>query len=53
MQTQRLAILFDGISRHSPEGLNFKVRAENEGWKTPVKDREEGTFDWTQNVTLP
>ena len=53
MQTQRLATLFDGISRHSPEGLNFKARAESEGWKTAVKDRDEGTFDWTQNVTLP
>ena len=53
MQTQRLATFFDGISRHSPEGLNFKARAESEGWKVAVKDREEGTFDWTQNVTLP
>ena len=53
MQTQRLATLFDGISRHSPEGLNFKARAEGEGWKIAVKDRDEGTFDWTQNVTLP
>ena len=53
MLTQRLAILFDGISRYSRVGLNFKVRAENEGWKTAVKDRDEGTFDWTQNVTLP
>ncbi|MGI9522429.1 MAG: hypothetical protein ACR2PG_12350 [Hyphomicrobiaceae bacterium] len=25
MNTQRLATIFDGISRHSPEGLNFKA----------------------------
>ena len=24
MNTQRLATIFDGITRHSPEGLNFK-----------------------------
>ena len=27
MNTQRLATIFDGITRHSPEGLNFKKRA--------------------------
>ena len=32
--TQMLATLFDGITRHSPEGLNFKQRAEDVGWKT-------------------
>lgn len=25
-QTQRLATLVDGMTRHSPEGLNFKAR---------------------------
>ncbi len=53
MQTQLLATLFEGISRHSPERLNFKVCALSEGWKTAVKYRDEGTFSWTQNVTLP
>ena len=49
MQTQRLATTFDGISRHSPEGMNFKQRAEAVGWKQAVKERDEGTFDWTNN----
>lgn len=49
MQTQRLATTFDGISRHSPEGMNFKDRSEAVGWKQAVKERDEGTFDWTNN----
>ena len=53
MQTQRLATIFDGITRHSPEGLNFKARAEAVGWKQAVTERDQGTFDWTTNEELP
>jgi enoyl-CoA hydratase len=52
-QTQRLATIFDGITRHSPEGVNFKQRAEAEGWKQAVVDRDQGTWDWTANEALP
>jgi len=52
MNTQRLATLFDGISRHSPEGLNFKARAEAVGWKQAVRERDQGTYDWTRNRPL-
>ena len=45
--TQMIATIFDGITRHSPEGLNFKRRAEEMGWKRAVQDRDQGTFDWT------
>ena len=48
-QTQMFATLFDGITRHSPEGLNFKRRAEETGWKQAVRERDLGTFDWTKN----
>jgi enoyl-CoA hydratase len=48
-QTQRLATVFDGISRHSPEGMNFKARVESVGWKQAVQERDGGTFDWTSN----
>jgi enoyl-CoA hydratase len=48
-QTQMFATLFDGITRHSPEGLNFKRRAEEVGWKQAVRERDEGSFDWTTN----
>lgn len=47
MNTQRFATIFDGISRHSPEGLNFKARVEEVGWKEAVAERDQGTFDWT------
>jgi hypothetical protein len=45
--TQMLATLFDGITRHTREGLNFKRRAGEEGWKQAVEERDQGTFDWT------
>jgi enoyl-CoA hydratase len=45
--TQMIATVFDGITRHSPEGLTFKRRAEEVGWKQAVQERDEGTFDWT------
>ncbi len=51
--TQRLATVFDGITRHSPEGLNFKARSEDAGWKQAVEDRDQGTWDWTTNEPLP
>ena len=47
--TQMLATVFDGITRHSPEGMNFKHRAEDIGWKEAVRERDLGTFDWTEN----
>jgi len=43
------ATVFDGITRHSPEGLNFKARVEEVGWKRAVQERDDGTFDWTRN----
>jgi enoyl-CoA hydratase len=49
LNTQRLATILDGITRHSPEGLNFKGRAEAVGWKEAVRDRDQGTWDWTTN----
>lgn len=47
--TQMMATVFDGITRHSPEGMNFKHRAENVGWKEAVRERDLGTYDWTRN----
>ncbi|MGI9333277.1 MAG: crotonase/enoyl-CoA hydratase family protein [Gammaproteobacteria bacterium] len=45
--TQMIATVFDGITRHSPEGVNFKKRAEVVGWKQAVEERDLGTRDWT------
>ncbi len=50
--TQMVATVFDGITRHSPEGLNFKRRAETVGWKQAVDERDQGTFDWTANAPM-
>ncbi len=49
-QTQMFATVFDGITRHSPEGIHFKKRAEEVGWKQAVRERDQGTFDWTDNA---
>ena len=40
--TQMLATLFDGIARHSPEGLWFKQRAEQVGFAQAVRERDSG-----------
>ena len=40
--TQMIATLFDGITRHSPEGMAFKRRAEAVGFKQAVKERDSG-----------
>lgn len=40
--TQMLATLFDGIARHSPEGMWFKQRAESVGFKQAVRERDSG-----------
>jgi len=40
--TQTIATLFDGITRHSPEGVWFKKEAERAGFKEAVKKRDSG-----------
>lgn len=40
--TQRFATLFDGIARHSPEGIWFRQRAQEVGFKQAVKERDSG-----------
>jgi enoyl-CoA hydratase len=40
--TQMFATLFDGITRHSPEGLWFKDYAEKEGFHKAVQWRDSG-----------
>ena len=40
--TQRFATLFDGITRHTPEGAWFKQRAQAAGFKQAVKERDSG-----------
>jgi len=40
--TQMIATLFDGIARHSPEGVWFKEYAEKHGFHAAVKWRDSG-----------
>ena len=42
--TQMIATIFDGITRHSPEGMAFKRRAEEVGFKRAVKERDSGDY---------
>ena len=40
--TQMFASLFDGVARHSPEGVWCKERAEQVGFKQAVQERDSG-----------
>jgi enoyl-CoA hydratase len=40
--TQTIATLFDGMARHTPEGVWFKKRAEEVGFKQAVAERDSG-----------
>lgn len=40
--TQMFATIFDGITRHSPEGAWFKKRAQEAGFKQAVRERDSG-----------
>lgn len=40
--TQTIATLFDGMARHSPEGICFKQRAEEVGFKQAITERDSG-----------
>ena len=42
--TQIIATVFDGITRHSPEGMAFKRRAETVGFKQAVQERDSGEY---------
>ncbi len=41
-QTQMFATVFDGITRHNPEGMWFRRQAQVEGFKSAVEWRDSG-----------
>ena len=41
-QSQQMATVFDGITRHNPEGLWFRRYAQVEGFKAAVEWRDSG-----------
>lgn len=44
--TQMLGTVFDGITRHTPEGYAFQQRAAEAGFKQAVKERDEPFGDF-------
>jgi len=50
--TQVLATVFDGITRHSAEGMNLKHRAGKSGGKEAVHERGLGALDWTRKQPI-
>ncbi|OXA51406.1 probable enoyl-CoA hydratase isoform X2 [Folsomia candida] len=42
LSAQRLSTIFDGMSRHSPEGVMFQKRCVDVGFKKTVKERDCG-----------
>jgi enoyl-CoA hydratase len=41
-QIQMMATVFDGITRHNPEGVWFRRYAQTEGFKAAVRWRDSG-----------
>ncbi|MEJ8859437.1 crotonase/enoyl-CoA hydratase family protein [Variovorax robiniae] len=41
-QSQQMATVFDGITRHNPEGMWFRRHAQAEGFKSAVQWRDSG-----------
>lgn len=41
-QSQMTATIFDGITRHNPEGLWFRRHAQHEGFKSAIEWRDSG-----------
>jgi enoyl-CoA hydratase len=41
-QTQMFATLFDGVTRHNPEGVWFRRHAQVHGFKSAVQWRDDG-----------
>ena len=51
--TQILSTFFDGIARHSPEGMWFKQVSEDEGFKEAVRRRDSGEPLGGQGISKP
>jgi enoyl-CoA hydratase len=44
--TRLLGTLFDGVARHTQEGLDFVRRAEATGFRTAVRERDDPFGDY-------
>jgi enoyl-CoA hydratase len=50
--TQILGRIFDGITRHAPEGYSFQERAATAGWREAVRERDEPFGDADRNQSI-
>jgi enoyl-CoA hydratase len=41
-----LGFLFDGVARHTQEGLDFVTRAQEIGWREAVRERDRPFGDY-------
>jgi enoyl-CoA hydratase len=46
MSSRTLGVLFDGIARHTQEGLDFVARAQEVGFRQAVRDRDDPFGDY-------
>ncbi len=47
-RSRMLGSLFDGVARHTQEGLDFVARSEEIGWRDAVRERDEPFGDYGQ-----
>ncbi len=45
-RSRLLGTLFDGVARHTQEGLDFVARAQEVGWRQVVRERDEPFGDY-------
>lgn len=46
-------MLFDGIARHSPEGVAFKRQSEEKGYKRAIFDRDNNSGSAVDDEKYP
>lgn len=46
-----ISTVFDGISRHTPEGYSFQLRSATVGFREAVRERDEPFGDWKRTRT--
>ena len=49
--SRTLSSLFDGVARHTQEGLDFVARSEEVGWRQAVRERDEPFGDYGARPT--
>jgi len=53
-ETSRLlGFIFDGVARHTQEGLDFVSRAQEIGWREAVRDRDRPFGDYGERREVP